>query len=85
MEEEQKLIPVEGREGLFRDPSSNAIVNGNMDEYAKYMASYNRRQREKSEKEALQNEVSGLKSELGDIKSLLLTLVQSNSRKHHDD
>jgi hypothetical protein len=77
MEEEHELIPVEGREGLFRDPSSNAIVNGNMDEYAKYMASYNRRQREKSEKEALQNEVSQLKSEMSDIKSLLLTLVQN--------
>ncbi|BCV01297.1 MAG: hypothetical protein CM15mV41_1080 [Caudoviricetes sp.] len=27
MSEESKLIPVEGKEGWFRDPSSNAIVN----------------------------------------------------------
>ena len=46
-------------------------------EYDKYMASYNRRQKEKSDKEALQNEVSQLKSEMSDIKSLLLTLVQN--------
>ena len=78
------LIPVEGKEGLFRDPSSNAIVHGNQDEYDKYMASYNKRHREELEKKALQKEVSDLKSEMSDIKSLLLTLVQ-NSEKHHDD
>ena len=75
--ENEELIPVEGKEGWFRDPSSNAIVNGNQSDYDKYMASYNRRQREKSEKEALQNEVSQLKSEMSDIKALLLTLVQN--------
>ena len=79
-----KLIPVDGKEGWYRDPSSNAIVNANQDEYDKYMASYNRRQREKNEQETLQKEVSVLKSEMNDIKSLLLTLVQNQS-KHYDD
>ena len=73
----ENLIPVEGKEGLFRDPSSNAIVNANVDEYSKYMASYNKRQKEEIEKRALQNEVSALKSEMSDIKALLLTLVQN--------
>jgi hypothetical protein len=82
--ENEELIPVEGKEGWFRDPSSNAIVNGNKSDYDKYMASYNRRQKEKLEKDTLQKEVSQLKSEMGDIKSLLLTLVQNQS-KHHDD
>jgi hypothetical protein len=36
-------------------------------------------QKEKEEFQTLQNDVSALKSELGDIKSLLLTLVQKNS------
>ena len=84
MNDFENLIPVEGKEGLYRDPSSNAIVCGNNDEYDKYMASYNRRQKEKLEKDALQKEVSQLKSEMSDIKSLLLTLVQ-NQNKHHDD
>ena len=78
------LIPVEGKEGLFRDPSSNAIVHGNQDEYDKYMASYNKRHKDEIEKKALQKEVSDLKSEMSDIKSLLLTLVQNQS-KHYDD
>tara|TARA_B100002019_G_scaffold2737_1_gene2189 strand:- start:1189 stop:1443 length:255 start_codon:yes stop_codon:yes gene_type:complete len=84
MNELEGLIPVEGKEGLYRDPSSNAIVRGNVDEYDKYMASYNKRQKEEAEKKALQKDVSDLKSEMGDIKSLLLTLVQNQS-KHYDD
>jgi wobble nucleotide-excising tRNase len=84
MNELEGLIPVEGKEGLYRDPSSNAIVKGNIDEYDKYMASYNKRQKEDAEKKALQKEVSDLKSEMSDIKSLLLTLVQNQS-KHYDD
>ncbi len=77
MNDFENLIPVEGKEGLFRDPSSNAIINGNADQYAKYMASYNKRQKEDAEKKALQKEVSDLKSEMSDIKALLLTLVQN--------
>ena len=78
-EELPKLIPVEGKEGWFRDPSSNAIVNGNQSDYDKYRASYNKRQKERTDKEALQKEVSELKSEMSDIKALLLTLVQKQN------
>ena len=73
----EDMIPVEGHDGWYRDPSSNAIVNANQSDYDKYMASYNRRQKDKTDKETLQNEVSQLKSEMGDIKALLLTLVQN--------
>ena len=76
MNDFDNLIPVEGKEGLYRDPASNAIIKGNQDEYDKYMASYNKRQKEEIDKKALQKEVSDLKSEMSDIKSLLLTLVQ---------
>ena len=73
----ENMIPVDGHDGWYRDPSSNAIVNANQSEYDKYMASYNKRQKEEAEKKALQKEVSDLKSEMGDIKALLLTLVQN--------
>ena len=73
------MIPVEGHDGWYRDPSSNAIVNASQSDYDKYMASYNRRQKDKSDKETLQKEVSQLKSEMGDIKALLLTLVQNQN------
>ena len=38
------LIPVENREGWFRDPDSHAIVNCNKSQYDQYMASYNKRE-----------------------------------------
>tara|TARA_A100000164_G_scaffold376897_1_gene414877 strand:+ start:949 stop:1188 length:240 start_codon:yes stop_codon:yes gene_type:complete len=69
------LIPVDGKEGWFRDPTTNAIINANQSEYDKYMATYNKRQKEISEKRALQNDVSELKSEISEIKSLLKTLA----------
>ena len=43
------------------------------------MATYNKRQKERGENVALQKEVSELKSEMSDIKSLLLTLVNSKT------
>lgn len=76
---DEKLIPVEGKEGWYRDPSSNAIVSASKSDYDKYMASYNRRQKDLTEKKALQKEVSELKSDMNDIKSLLLTLVQNQN------
>ncbi|AHB80937.1 virion structural protein [Synechococcus phage S-MbCM100] len=76
---EVKLIPVEGKEGWYRDPSSNAIISASQSDYDKYMASYNRRQKDLTEKKALQKEVSELKSDMNDIKSLLLTLVQNQN------
>ena len=75
----EDLIPVEGKEGWYRDPNTNAIINANQSEYDKYMATYNKRQKEKDKNLALQKEVSELKSEMSDIKSLLLTLVNSKT------
>ena len=79
----EELIPVEGKEGWYRDPETNAIVNASQSEYDKYMATYNKRQKQQEEQTALQKEVSELKSEMGDIKSLLLTLVNKEQGSDH--
>ena len=71
----EELIPVDGKDGWYRDPETNAIVNASQSEYDKYMTTYNKRQKELSEKKALQNDVSELKSEISEIKSLLKTLA----------
>ena len=47
MEPKEDLIPVEGHDGWYRDPSSNAIVNCDTNAYEDYMAKYNARQRKK--------------------------------------
>ena len=71
----------------FKTLPNNATVSIQMDnstKYETYMKQYRASQQKEKMVETLQTEVSELKSELGDIKSLLLTLVQ-NSEKHYDD
>ena len=70
------LIPVENREGWFRDPESHAIVNCNKSQYDQYMASYNKRENKEKAFNTLQKEVSDLKSDISDMKSMLLQLVE---------
>ena len=77
----KKFIPVEGDEnkGYYRDVESNAVVFTDGDEYSKYMQSFNERQRKKTEFTSLQNQVNALKSDVTDIKSLLLQLVKEKT------
>ena len=75
----EDLIPVEGREGWFRDPDSNAIVNCNMSEYDNYMAAYQRRETKEKKLTTLQDEVSELKSDIGEIKNLLKSLLHGDN------
>jgi hypothetical protein len=74
-------IPVKDADHWFRDSGSGSLQCSNKTEYEKYMAAYKSSKVKEGEFKTLQNEVSELKSELGDIKSLLLTLVQN---KNHD-
>ena len=70
------LVPVQGRDGWFRDPDSNAIVNCNKTQYDEYMAAYNKRRRKEQKFETLQTDVDALKSDISDMKSMLLQLVE---------
>ena len=71
--------PVRGHDNWYRN-SPGSFDNANKSEYEKYMAAYKARQQEQEQKEALQKDVSQLKSEMSDIKSLLLTLVQNQEK-----
>ncbi len=77
-------IPVDGYSGWFRDPKSNAIQCANTTEYDKYMAAHRAKLAKDNDFEALQTEVSELKSDVSDIKSLLLTLVQTQKNRNYD-
>lgn len=74
--------PIKGKDGWFKDTTTGGIDLGDTNKYEKYMKSYHAEKRKEDEFKALQNDVSGLKSELDDIKSLLLTLVNQNN---HDN
>jgi len=70
------LIPVTDREGWFRDPDSNAIVNCNKSQYDQYMASFNKREKKEKQFTSLQTDVDALKSDISDMKSMLTQLLE---------
>lgn len=69
------LIPIDGHDNLYRDPKTNAIIVKNDDQYTSYIKNRNRI----AEKDALidqtAQEVKELKSEISEIKQLLLKLA----------
>lgn len=68
-----ELIPVEGHNALGRDPNSNAIVNTDSTGYEAYIKA-----RDKAKEK--DRELTELKAELDEIKSLLKSLVQEQDK-----
>jgi NAD-dependent SIR2 family protein deacetylase len=73
------LIPVENHKDLWRDPSTNAILNNNKTEHDNYLSNYNRLKREQQELEKLKSDVSSLTQNVDEIKSLLKLLVKEKN------
>ena len=72
------FIPVKDNNDLVRDPNTDQIINTNKNAYQQYV---NRREKRKIEKEKslnIEEDIANLKSELGEIKSLLKELVNGN-------
>lgn len=70
-------IPVKDKSNWFRNSATGSLQCSDKSQYERYMAAHKAEQAEKAKTEALQKEVSELKSDMSDIKSLLLTLVQN--------
>ena len=72
------LIPVEGNTDLVRDPNTDQIINTNKSAYQQYVTRRAKRKLEKEKSLSVEEDISNLKSELGEIKSLLKELVNGN-------
>jgi hypothetical protein len=72
-----KYIKVEGHPNLYRDESTGAIVNFDDIGYNQYILN---RQNKKKLKESQKNEIENLKNEVGEIKSLLMELLNESRR-----
>ena len=71
--------PVKDHQNWFRDSQSGSFDCADESTYEKYMKAYQAEKKAKQDFSTLQNEVNGLKSDMSEIKSLLLTLVQKSS------
>ena len=69
------LIPVQDQPGIFRDSVSNAIVNKNTNDYDTYIRQRNKMRSKNERIDDLEKKVDDLSGDIGDIKSMLQTLI----------
>tara|TARA_B100001059_G_scaffold155503_2_gene155105 strand:+ start:15379 stop:15609 length:231 start_codon:yes stop_codon:yes gene_type:complete len=73
-----KYLKVESDTSLIRDVDSGAIINTNKGEYEKFMKLSKRKYEEKQEMKNLKDDVEGMKSDIQEIKSLLLSIAKND-------
>lgn len=70
-------IKVKDNEHLLRDVNSNGIINNNTEEYKNYVNAYTRQMSSKARIEELQGQVDDVRSDVKEIKELILKLLNS--------
>ncbi len=71
-------IPIKDLDGWYKDDENGSVQCSDDAKYNQYMAAHRAEQKKKEEFQTLQNDVSGLKSDMSEIKSLLLTLADKS-------
>jgi len=71
-------LRVEGHNSLLRDPNTNSIINTNMSEYQQYISRRNVKTEEDQKLENLESDVTNIKNDLNEIKSLLRSLIDGS-------
>ena len=72
------LIPIEGRDGFFRDSKTKAIINKNANDYNTYIANRQKLSSDQQRISNLESEIDQMKGDLSDIKMLLQHLVEKH-------
>lgn len=75
----EQLLKVKDNESLARDPVTGAILNFDTAERTDVMKRRLLAIRSRMEIEKQNNEINNIKNELGEIKELLLSLIQSKT------
>ena len=73
-----KRVKVKDEINLFRDTSTNAIINTDMQAYHNYINSRKIKEQESKRIENIENELIDVKSDLNEIKNLLRELVNGS-------
>ena len=72
-------LKVEGHSGLYRDSQTNSIVNRNTSDFKQYMSQKKTRDNEHQKVDVIEQDLTNLKNEINEIKSLLKELVNGQS------
>ena len=68
-------LKVEGQGELYRDSTTNSIVNRNTSDYNRYMSQKKTKNEEAEKVDTMEQDLAYLKNEINEIKSLLKELV----------
>ena len=68
-------LKVEGHGELYRDSTTNSIVNRNTSDYNRYMSQKKTKNEEPEKVDTMEQDLAHLKNEINEIKSLLKDLV----------
>ena len=68
-------LKVEGHGELYRDSTTNSIVNRNGTDYNTYMSQKKMRDNKNQKVDSMEQDLADLKNEINEIKSLLKDLV----------
>jgi len=69
------LIPIEGRDGYFRDSKTKAIINKNASDYNTYITNRQKLSSDQQRILDLESEIGQVKVDLAEIKMMLQHLV----------
>jgi len=72
-------LKVEGHGELYRDSTTNSIVNRNTTDYNRYMSQKKTKNEETEKVDTMEQDLTHLKNEINEIKSLLKELVNGQS------
>lgn len=73
-----KYLKVDGYNNFLRDPGTNSIINTNMTDYNQYIERKKLKENDNQKMQNLENDVANIKSDLGEIKSLLRSLINES-------
>ena len=71
----KKHVRVKDHSNLVRDPSTNFIINTSQSDYDQYLARRKQKRGEHERVDTMEQDLSDLKGEINEIKSLLKELV----------
>ena len=69
-------VKVKGHSDLVRDPVTNAIINTNKSKYEEYISRREHKKNETQKVQDLEDELSCIKDDLNEIKSLLKEIIK---------
>lgn len=75
------LVKITGKDGLVRDMGTRAIINTNAVDYDNYINRRNAALITQNKLEENSNDINNIKTELSEIKQMLLVLLNKSSQK----